>query len=134
MTLPLGEFGLQQIAKGIDRRRVVIVSRCHADANGACQFAVEIDAENPGVRQIVEAVGQSLIGARLDGALMQIGSVSQAVDGFFFSFRFCQAIVDLIEQPNFALKRPVGRFLRFLSWNSSDFLRSDIAGHRQPEG
>src|ERR1700733_8509902 len=75
-NLALGQFGLEQVRKGIDGRRVAMLGRRDADTNRTGQLAAEVNAENPGIRQIVEAIGQALIGPGVDGSFVDIGPIS----------------------------------------------------------
>src|SRR5271155_2065536 len=49
-----GQFGLEQVGKSVNRRRVAAVGCRDADTNRTGQLAAEVNAENPGVRHVVE--------------------------------------------------------------------------------
>src|SRR3984957_9521177 len=109
--LALIQLRLQQIRKYSDRGSVGTFRRSDADADGTYEDAVEINAENPGIGQVVKTVGDPSIAIWLDGALLEIGAVAETIDGVLFRFGPRQAIVDLVEQLNPAPKGPVCRFL-----------------------
>src|SRR5882724_6253626 len=121
--LALIQLRLEQIRKYGDRGSVRTFRRRYAEPDGTYEDAVEINAENPGIGQVVKTVGDPSIAIWLDGALLQISAVAQAIDGVLFRFGLCQAIVDLIKQLNPAPKGPV---CRFLSWTHVAPLRSDV--------
>ena len=79
--------------------------RGHADADGTGQHPLIVDAENPGIRQIVKTIADLEIRIGLDCPLIEVGIIAQAVNSVLFSFSFRQAIVDLVKQFDAALER-----------------------------
>ena len=59
---------------------------------------MQIDAEHPGIRRIIERIDHTLICRGPDRALAQIGAVTQPVDLVFLFRGLSEAVVDLIER------------------------------------
>jgi len=57
-----------------------------------------IDAEDPRVGQVVEAIGQALVVARRDRALVDVGAIAQAVDFLLVGLGFRQPVIDPVHQ------------------------------------
>ena len=92
------EPGVKNIAEYFGRAGVPPFRRQHADADRTAEFPVNIDAEGPGIGQIVVAIGDACSGNSTTRAFAQIGAVAQPIDFFLFLGSFGEAIIDVIEQ------------------------------------
>jgi hypothetical protein len=80
--------------------------RGDADTNGACEDAFEINAEYPGIGELIKAIGHFPIGIGLNRGLVQVGAITQLIDRVLVGFGFRQPIVDSIEQLDANAGRP----------------------------
>ena len=78
--------------------------------NELASDAIEINAEDPGVRRSSKRSVSMLVRARFDRAFVKIGAIAQAVDRFLVSIGFGEPVIDTIEKFDASLVKRRGLY------------------------